>query len=132
WFRARMGIPTASEFVTVMRTKGRGEGGESKERRTYMCKLAGERITGDPMESYSNAFMERGKAMEEEARSFYALMTNAKLQRVGFVHEEALRAGASPDSLIGEDGGLEIKTCAPHLLIGHIELDRPPPEHIPQ
>jgi predicted nucleic acid-binding protein len=29
----------------------------------------GEILTGEPMESYSNAHMERGKAMEDEARS---------------------------------------------------------------
>ena len=76
WFAARAGIPTASEFATVM---ARGRGGESKTRRTYMLKLIGERLTGQPMESYTNAHMERGKVMEAEARDLYAMVRNASI-----------------------------------------------------
>ncbi len=57
WFQARLGIPTASMFDAVM-AKGKG-GGESKGRRTYMLKLIGERMTGEPAESYTNNHMER-------------------------------------------------------------------------
>jgi hypothetical protein len=49
WFAARLGIPTASEFSTVM-AKGK-DGGKSVTRRTYMLKLAGEILTNEPMES---------------------------------------------------------------------------------
>jgi len=52
WFKVRAGMPTASEFATVM-ASGRG-GGDSKTRRTYMLKLAGEILTGEPKENYSN------------------------------------------------------------------------------
>lgn len=125
WFRARMGIPTASEFSTVM-AKGKG-GAESKTRQTYLYKLAGEIITGEPMESYSNAHMERGKVMEDEARSYYEFMTDAECERVGFIRNG--RKGASPDSLIGADGMVEIKTKLPHLMIETILRGEFPPEH---
>lgn len=130
WFKVRAGMPTASEFDTVQ-ASGKG-GGESKTRRTYMLKLAGERITGEPMEAYSNPYLERGKAMEDEARSYYAFSTNAELKRVGFIHDEKHGAGCSPDALIGDNGGLEIKTAAPHILIDHIERDQIPTGHIAQ
>jgi hypothetical protein len=113
WFAARAGIPTASQFATVM-ASGRG-GAESKTRRTYMLKLAGEIITGDPMDSFSNAHTERGHEMEPEARNFYAFRHDVDLQLIGFIRNG--NAGASPDSLIGENGLLEIKTKLPHLLI---------------
>lgn len=127
WYRARMGMPTASEFATVMRTKGRGESGESKERRTYMLKLAGELITGEPMENYSNVHMERGKAMETEARDYYAFVNNVEPQRIGFIVNGL--AGGSPDSLIGSDGMLEIKTALPHILIDKLLRGEFPAEH---
>lgn len=125
WFKARAGMPTASEFATVM-AKGKA-GGESLTRKTYMLKLAGEIITGEPMESYSNAHMERGKIMEDEARDLYSFMMDCDPQRVGFITNG--KAGASPDSLIGERGGLEIKTKLPHLLIELLLKDEMPPEH---
>lgn len=125
WFRSRMGVPTASEFATVM-AKGRG-GAESRTRQTYLYKLAGEIITGEPMENYSNAHMERGKAMEDEARSFYEFMTDAQCDRVGFIRNG--RKGASPDSLIGDAGMVEIKTKLPHLMIETILRGEFPPEH---
>ncbi|MCU1464066.1 MAG: hypothetical protein JWO37_4141 [Acidimicrobiales bacterium] len=125
WFKARAGIPTASEFHTVM-AKGKS-GGDSLTRKTYMMKLAGEILTGEPMESFSNAHMERGKVMEDEARDLYSFMTDADPQRIGFIVNGP--KGASPDSLIGTDGGLEIKTKLPHLMIELLLKDEAPPEH---
>jgi hypothetical protein len=125
WFRARMGRPTASEFATVL-AKGKG-GGPSLTRRAYLYRLAAEIISDEPAETYSNAHMDRGKALEPEARDLYAFMTNTEPVRVGFIHNET--AGASPDSLIGNAGALEIKTKLPHLLIECILADEFPPEH---
>lgn len=128
WFQARAGIVTASEFRTLL-MKGKG-GGDSLTRKTYMRKLAGEIITGEPMESYTNAHMERGKVMEEEARDLYAFMTDSEPQLVGFIRSG--RKGASPDSLVGDSGGLEIKTKLPHLMIELLESGEVPDEHIAQ
>jgi len=125
WFRSRMGMPTASEFSTVMAT-GRG-GGESKTRSTYMRKLVGEIITGKPMDQYTNAHMERGIAMEDEARDAYCFNADTEVTRVGFIVNGP--KGCSPDSFIGANGMLEIKTALPHILIGYREAGIFPPEH---
>lgn len=125
WFQIRSGLPTASEFATVL-AKGR-DGGDSKTRRTYMLKLAGEIITGEPAESYTNAHMERGKEMEDQARETYAFVHEPDIQRVGFIRNG--QKGASPDSLIGDDGGLEVKTALPHIQIDRLLKDDLPPEH---
>lgn len=128
WFACRLGIPTSSEFSTVM-AKGRG-GGESKTRRTYMLKLLGERLTGQPAENYTNAHMERGKVMEAEARDLYQLVTGNECQQVGFIR--CGDAGCSPDSLVGDDGMVEIKTKLPHLQLDCLLRDAVPPEHVDQ
>lgn len=128
WFRARMGIPTASEFKTVL-AKGRGKA-PSKTRLTYIYKLAGERITGEPMENYSNAYMERGHSLEDEVRRTYAFMQSCDPTPIGFVRNG--NTGCSPDSFVGDDGMLEIKTHAPHILIPMIIADQFPPEHVAQ
>jgi predicted phage-related endonuclease len=121
WHAARLGIPTASKFATVMAK------GEGKTRAEYMRKLAGEVLTGEPMESFTNVHMERGKAMEDEAREQYAFIHDADIRRVGFIRNG--EKGASPDSLIGENGGLEIKTALPHIQIDRLLRGTLPPEH---
>ncbi|ACF01538.1 Exonuclease, phage-type [Rhodopseudomonas palustris TIE-1] len=125
WLRARMGIPTASEFEAII-TPGKTKA-EQKTRRTYMLKLAGELLTNEPMGSANTKDMQRGHALEDEARDLYQFLTGAETRRVGFIRNG--RAGCSPDSLIGEDGGLEIKTKAPHLLLDVIMKDEFPEEH---
>lgn len=125
WFEARRGIPTASCFSDIM-SKGRGSA-PSKTRLTYMHKLAGEIITGEPMESVSTAAMERGHALEPEARELYQMLTGNAVQQVGFARNG--RVGASPDGLVGDIGGLEIKTKAPHLMVEVILADLFPAAH---
>lgn len=128
WFAARLGVPSASMFATVL-AKGRS-GGASVTRQKYLYKLAGEILTGQPAESYTNADMERGHALEGEARDLYAFMQDVEPVQVGFITNG--RAGCSPDALVGERGGLEIKTKAPHLLIDALLKDEMPPEHMAQ
>lgn len=125
WFKARLGIPTASEFASVM-TKGRA-GAESRTRLSYLYKLAGERLTGEVMDTVTTLHMERGKLMEEEAQSAYRFVSGLDCEAVGFLRRG--RAGASPDALIGADGLLEIKTKLPHLLIEALLKGEFPPEH---
>lgn len=125
WFRSRMGLPTASEFGTIL-AKGK-TGGESKTRRTYLLRLAGEILTGEPMEAFSNAHTERGKVQEDEARNLYAFMTDSDPEQVGFIVNGA--KGCSPDSLIGTDGGLEIKSCLAHIQIDRLLRGELPAEH---
>lgn len=121
WFAHRAGLVTASNFATVMAK------GEGKTRRTYMLKLAGEIITGEATEGYTNSHMERGHAMEDDARMMYSFMTDVEPLRVGFIRNGD--KGYSPDSLIGSNGLLEIKSKLPHLMIEVLLKDQFPPEH---
>lgn len=121
WFAARAGIVTASKFSTVMAK------GEGKTRAKYMRQLAGEIITGKPMEGFSNAHTERGHVMEPEARDLYSFATDTTPEQVGFIRNG--NKGCSPDSLIGANGMLEIKSKLPDLLIECLERDDFPPEH---
>lgn len=124
WFACRAGIPTASKFATVMAK------GEGKTRSKYMRQLAGEIITGEPMESFTSPHMDRGKTMEDEARETYAFINDADILRVGFIRNG--KKGASPDSLVGTEGGLEIKTALPDIQIERLISGKLPPEHTAQ
>lgn len=124
WHAARAGIPTASEFSSLLAK------GEGKTRKAYMLRLAGEIITGKPGETFQSADMVRGHEMEPEARAMYAFMREVDPLEVGFCRRGS--AGCSPDSLIGEDGALEIKTKKPERLIDCILADKVPSEHVAQ
>jgi len=128
WHEARLGIPTASMFGVVM-AKGRNKQ-ESRTRKKYLYKLVGEILTGQPMFEYTNSHMERGKLMEGDARNAYEFQTENRCNQVGFIRNGM--CGASPDSLIGSDGALEIKTKLPHLQIEVLMTGNMPPEHLPQ
>lgn len=111
WHMARCGIPTASNFDKIVDIQG----DPTKQKRKYLFSLAGERVTGRPEDGFVSAAMLRGKEMEAEAVDFYEITTGRAVQRVGFCLAEGY--GCSPDGLIGEDGGLEIKcpTLATHV-----------------
>jgi hypothetical protein len=126
WLEARAKIPTASMFAEVMAKPG-PKGGIAKGRQTYMYKLAGEIITGEPMDSYTNAHMERGIEREDEARSLYAFLTNSTPEQVGFIRNG--NCGCSPDSVIGTDGILEIKDALAHIQIDRLLRNVMPSEH---
>ncbi len=125
WHALRCGIPTASEFGKIMANS------EDKIGRAQLMKrLAGEIITGEPDTSFfKSAAMDRGNAMEPEARRAYALTHGVEVRQVGFVRNG--KYGASPDGLIvGARRGLEIKTASPSVLIDLLEKKKarkPPP-----
>jgi hypothetical protein len=106
WAAARIGIPTASEFSRLVTSTGAA----SKSLSGYANELAAELFAGQTLDAFEgNVWMNRGKDMEAAAVDLYAFTTDADVQRVGFVTNDAGLAGCSPDALVGDDGGLEIK-----------------------
>lgn len=128
WLRCRLGLPTASEFATVL---ARGKNGApSLTRDRYLRTLAAEIVTGEPGESFVTPAMERGKVMEAEAREFYAFVHDAEPELVGFIKNG--QTGCSPDALLGDNGLLEIKTKRGDILVEVLLRDQFPPEHLAQ
>jgi hypothetical protein len=122
WFEARLGIPSASKFGTIM-ASGK-DGGDSITRLEYLRRLAGEIITGRlAEETFKSAAMERGKEMEPQAIADYERRRKITVQRVGLgINFSGLKkCCASPDGLVGFDGGLETKTMRPDKMIPLLE-----------
>ena len=126
WFEARAGMPTASMFADISAKPG-PRGGSPKGRQTYMYKLAGEILSGEPMISWSNLDMERGHEREAEARDLYAMLKDVEPAQVGFVTSG--NCGASPDALVGDRGLWENKDALPHIQIERLLAGILPPEH---
>jgi hypothetical protein len=56
--------------------------------------------------------MERGHKLEDRARAAYELSQDVDVRQVGFVTLDDGSAGCSPDGLVGDDGGVEIKVAS--------------------
>lgn len=117
WLAARLGIPSASMFAKIVTTKGIW----SASADAYINQLVAERLTGEREEVFQSHHMLRGTDLEPDARDLYSLISDAEVTEVGFCLHDTLSAGCSPDGLIGEDGGLEIKCPAPAT---HVEYLR--------
>lgn len=130
WFKARLGLPTASHFGTIM---AQGDDGPALTRTEYLYRLAGEIITEMPAEeTFKSRAMERGKEMEPQAIADHERRKKVTVQRVGLgINFAGLhRCGASPDGLVGFDGGLETKTMRPDKMIPLLDRGaRMPGEH---
>jgi hypothetical protein len=106
WFSLRAGKPTASCFDKLITSTAK----PSKSLVGYAITLAGELYAGKPLDAWEgNSYTERGKLLEDDARKMYAFMNDVEPEIIGFVTDDALKYGCSPDSLVKSDGMLEIK-----------------------
>lgn len=104
WHDLRNKYPlTASEAQAI--------GNQGKGLETLIWKKLAERYSSADKDNYTNKDLDRGKELEPLARDMYELRTGYKVEKVGFVTDENISkvGGASPDSLVNDDGLLEIK-----------------------
>jgi YqaJ-like viral recombinase domain len=109
WSRLRLGRPTASSFDRLITSK-KWEPTKGETRAAYAIFLLTELILDMPLSGVNVAAMEHGKTYEDVARAAYEMETGQDVIECGFVTDDAMTYGASPDGLVGEEGSLEIKS----------------------
>jgi hypothetical protein len=124
WLQLHVGIPTASEFGQLMTPAFKARDGEMPK--TYLAKKVAEKWRGAPLPGFSSWSTEQGTIREEDARPWYALEYDTDVQQVGFVLSDDERCGCSPDGLIGEDSGLEIKCPNPDTHVKYLIAEQLP------
>ena len=130
WLLARCGLPTASEFDSLLTPLLKPRTGEGRQ--TYLLTKLAEKVMGYPAQTFSGGPMEQGSILEGEAVPWYEFTHNAKINRVGFCTTDDGRVGCSPDGLLGEDGGIEIKCPSPHVHLAYLLGGRVPPQYLAQ
>ena len=103
WKLARLGKVTASRVSDARAKAG------TATRANYIADIITERLTGSPVESFSNAYMEWGTQNEPLARAAYEIKTAIWVEQVAIVDHPTIKSfAASPDGLVWTDGLLEI------------------------
>lgn len=132
WHQARCVKFTGSRFVDVMaRNKKTGE--PLKAYHDLIMDIVVERMTQKPIEGPTGYALQWGTDVEPFAREAYELETGLPVAESGFiVHPLHDFAGCSPDGLVGDHGGLEMK-CPKSSAI-HLErfIEGVPAEYVPQ
>lgn len=128
WLQSRLGKPTASNFGKLITPTGK----PSTSADGYINELIAQRITGELPEFYTNAAIERGNELEPAAKALYEFINDVEVAEVGLCLHDTLDCGASPDGLIGVDGGIEIKCPLPHTHIAYLREGVVPGKYIPQ
>jgi len=133
WLEVRRGILTASVMGQLI-TPATIKPASNDKSRALIAQLAAERITGRTDSVFVNDDMMRGTLHEPIACDRYAEVNGVELQQVGFMVRDdwGFPLGASPDRLIGEDGGLEVKCPRPKAHIQTILSGQVPPHNMAQ
>lgn len=128
WLQSRLGRPTASNFSKLITPTGK----PSSSAQGYINDLIAQKITGELPEFYKSEAMQRGNDLEPHAKAAYEFTYDVEVVEVGLCLHEAYECGCSPDGLIGEDGGLEIKCPLPGTHVSYLRDGKLPTQYIPQ
>lgn len=131
YWAVRRGVPTASNASRIITP---AKAVMSSQAEAYACELIAEKYDAyyGIQDEYVTAAMKNGTIMEPEARRFYEFEMNCDVQQVGFVLTDDGRFGCSPDGLVGEDGGLELKSPTTATHVRYLIKGGVPLEYLPQ
>lgn len=119
WLAARVGVLTSTTFGDCLK--------KTAARETLILTKIAERLTGEWREVSARS-LAWGKDHEQEARARYEITNGVAVSETGLIfHSDTPWIAVSPDGLVGDEGGVEIKcpeTSKEH--IRHIEKGLPP------
>lgn len=127
WDAARCGKSSGSHMdaVTMKKTLA--------GYRNYRARLIGEAITKAIEETHCSYDMQQGIELEPDARGVYEYKKDVVVVQVGFIdHPHIDKSGSSPDGLVGDDGGVEIKCVIPATHIDTMLTGNIPTKYIKQ
>lgn len=131
WLQARCGMLTASTIGKLITPTLKVADNDTS--RGLTLTLAAERITGHVEYVHPSFDMQRGTLDEPIAKDIYSEQY-APVQTIGFAVRSIadMKLGASPDGLIGDDGGIEIKSRGSKTQLKTFLADEVPAENIAQ
>jgi len=131
WLNARVGKVTASEADNLLTPLFAPKDGETPK--TYMARKLAETVLNRPLEGFTSFDTDQGQILEMEARAWFAFAHDQyKVRQVGFIEHADGRCGCSPDALLDDDGGLELKCPQPTNHVKYLLDGKLPKEYAVQ
>jgi putative phage-type endonuclease len=126
WHEARRGKATGSMFNILMAKRGLGKTAE-----TYAKSLIADEIQDTFEEQFTSKAMQNGIDLEPIAGARYEFETMNTITEAGFLTKGNF-IGCSPDGLINDNGGIEIKCPARDKHISNLLSEECPAEYYDQ
>lgn len=130
WQMARLGLPTASEFDRLVTPLWKIKDGDGPQ--THVLEKVAERVMGYAPESVNTFSMGQGSLLEHEAIPLLEGVYDLKVDKVGFCTTDDGRIGCSPDGLIGDEGGIEVKAPEAHTHLKYLLGGVVPKDYVAQ
>ena len=128
WLADRCGVVTASDFDNILSPTFKAREGQMRE--TYLCQKVAEIWSGQVESDFGGSFdMQQGQILEAEAVAAVELELDCDIKRVGLCVTDDGKIGASPDGLIGDDGGIELKCAKAKTHVGYLLKGELPPQY---
>ncbi len=129
WFQEKLGKPSASRFNEILTTSG----AESKQREGYLYELAAQAVSGLVVEGFKSPAMVEGSDREAESRSLYEMARGVEVKQVGVIYkDEGRHFLCSPDGIIDETYGLELKNVLPKTMVKYLLAGNLPSDYYQQ
>jgi predicted phage-related endonuclease len=130
WVMARCGNPGASSISKIITSTG----AISKQREDYLFQLAAEIVAGRPEDQgYLTKQMQNGIDREDSSRAFFEMIYGVPVRQVGIVYKNEYKTcHCSPDGLVGENAGLEMKNPTMRVHVKALLDDKIPTEYFSQ
>jgi hypothetical protein len=130
WHVARLGVVTASEADSLVTPKWKAKEGAGPD--TYMHRKLAEKLLNWSPDMLNTFPVDQGKLIETIAVPWYEFESGKKVKRVGFCLDDSGRIGCSPDGMLEDGSGLEIKAPQPPNAIKYLLGNKVPDDYLPQ
>lgn len=100
--------------------------------KTYLASKVASAWIGGPLPGFSSWQTDQGNMREDEAQPWYEFEYKTTIDKVGFCTTEDGKIGCSPDGLLGDDSGLEIKCPEPTAHVKYLLNGEVPDDYLAQ
>ena len=130
WYAARMGVVTASEADALVSPLGKIRTGAGVD--TYLHRKLAEKLLNWSPEMLEGFAVTQGKLIETVCIPWFEFEYGKKVKRVGFCTSDDGRCSFSPDGMLEDGSGLEVKSPQGPNQIKYLLENKVPDDYVIQ